>query len=199
MKYATVAFPSSPAAFTYSADFDVKVGDLVAAPFRSRVLNGIVLEISEKEPDYPTKPLQELIREQVLNDWQVATINWLAKYYAAHVGKTCRLFVPERVFEDKPLKRKTKTEEIQVVAQKKKQLNPAQQAALDTILKSKKPCLLHGITGSGKTEVYLQAILESLKSGKQAILLAGPSKLVPRLACIRRAASVHPEPGSNSS
>jgi len=39
-------------------------------------------------------------------------------------------------------------------------------------------CLLHGVTGSGKTEVYYQAILESLRLGRQAILLVPEIALV---------------------
>ncbi len=57
-----------------------------------------------------------------------------------------------------------------------KVLNIEQKSALESILNEyksniKKPILLHGITGSGKTEVYLQFIDYLLKQGKQAIVL----------------------------
>ncbi|MBQ9474414.1 MAG: primosomal protein N' [Bacteroidales bacterium] len=52
------------------------------------------------------------------------------------------------------------------------QLNDEQQAALDTIMgSSKRVSLLHGVTSSGKTEVYIKLIAESLRQGGQAILL----------------------------
>ncbi|NOY76112.1 MAG: primosomal protein N', partial [Kiritimatiellaeota bacterium] len=63
---------------------------------------------------------------------------------------------------------------------------PEQREALRTLsamLSGKTEChtmLLHGVTGSGKTEVYLQAIAETLKSGKEAIVLVPEISLTPQ-------------------
>ncbi len=181
MKYVDLAFPTAPTAFTYATDFDVQAGDLVVAPLRNSVVNGVVIAVHTNKPNYQTKSTKELIRKAVLTDWQVKTALWINQYYHAHLGKTLRLWLPERVWNDTPLKRKTKQVELKPVPQKKKQLNAAQATALKSILKSKKTCLLHGITGSGKTEVYLQAILKVLDAGKQAILLVPEIALTPQL------------------
>ena len=55
-------------------------------------------------------------------------------------------------------------------------LNPTQQRIADDILAGwqqgdLRPCLIHGVTGSGKTEVYVEIIESVVKSGKQAIVL----------------------------
>lgn len=53
-------------------------------------------------------------------------------------------------------------------------LSPAQQKAFDTIkegLKEKNVCLLHGVTSSGKTEIYIKLIQEVMTQGKQALFL----------------------------
>jgi len=61
-----------------------------------------------------------------------------------------------------------------------------QQAAWQTILqileqrKSANPILLHGVTGSGKTEIYLRAVENTLQSGRQAIILVPEISLTPQ-------------------
>ena len=60
-------------------------------------------------------------------------------------------------------------------------LNREQKAALDAILSDDtRPVLLQGVTGSGKTEVYLQAIENVIKAGKQAIVLVPEISLTPQ-------------------
>lgn len=60
-------------------------------------------------------------------------------------------------------------------------LTDDQQAALENIQKSDKPILLHGVTGSGKTEIYLRQILEIAQKGQQTILLVPEIALTPQM------------------
>lgn len=54
-------------------------------------------------------------------------------------------------------------------------LNAMQQKVVDAVIENarteKKPCLIHGVTGSGKTEVYMELIAEAAGRGKQSIVL----------------------------
>jgi len=62
-------------------------------------------------------------------------------------------------------------------------LNDEQKQVLDTIVGAKcdkKPVLIHGVTGSGKTEVYLRAIADILEEGKAAIVLVPEISLTPQ-------------------
>ncbi|MCA1963927.1 MAG: primosomal protein N', partial [Prosthecobacter sp.] len=65
-------------------------------------------------------------------------------------------------------------------------LTEEQQAAYEAVTQAiespsqAKPILLHGVTGSGKTEVYLQAIAQVLKAGKTALVLVPEISLTPQ-------------------
>lgn len=64
-----------------------------------------------------------------------------------------------------------------------KELTPAQKQALEILCRVSgyELCLLHGVTGSGKTEVYLQAIAPRLQAGHSALVLVPEIGLTPQL------------------
>ena len=69
----------------------------------------------------------------------------------------------------------------QIVPTEPLKLNPEQAEALEKIVaESGNFFLLHGVTGSGKTEVYLQAIARALEEGKGAIVLVPEISLTPQ-------------------
>jgi primosomal protein N' (replication factor Y) (superfamily II helicase) len=89
-----------------------------------------------------------------------------------------RLFENE-IFRDSLSKQVDKETSIQVI-----NLTPEQNFALEKILSSFRfpsSFLLYGVTGSGKTEIYLRAVEETIKRGKQAIVLVPEIALTPQL------------------
>jgi primosomal protein N' (replication factor Y) len=74
---------------------------------------------------------------------------------------------------------------VRLPSQEHLQLNEDQRAALDAILaalhsRRHETLLIHGVTGSGKTEVYIQAIDEVIRFGRQAIVLVPEISLTPQ-------------------
>ena len=81
--------------------------------------------------------------------------------------------------------------EVEYVESKPLTLNPEQAEVLERVQRSAraieaggkvKPILVYGVTGSGKTEVYLQAIQKAIDEGKGAIVLVPEIALTPQTA-----------------
>ena len=77
--------------------------------------------------------------------------------------------------------RRMRAPTIDVIKEEKKTLTNYQQHAVDTITGQDKTFLLKGVTGSGKTEVYMQIIENALNEGKTAIMLVPEISLTPQM------------------
>ncbi|MDP2918388.1 MAG: primosomal protein N' [bacterium] len=165
-----VAIPGSKSQyFTYeSSEGGVKIGQEVLVPFRSRVLRGIVWGFETGKPSFKLKKIIKIVREiPVLDAKQRELALWIADYYHCPLGLAVRLMLPPSAAKSKNLRLRARREKEQKV-----RLTPDQSKAFKTILASnQKVFLLHGVTGSGKTEIYLRLCERIVRQGKQAIVL----------------------------
>jgi primosomal protein N' (replication factor Y) len=167
-----------------------ETGDRVVVPFGARERVGVVVEVAE-ESAVATERLKPAARvlagaPRLSADW-LDFMRFLAGYYQRPFGETVAGALPPRLRSLKALPRKKKQAEAAGDAARfvsSAQPNEAQAAAIERIgaaLGSFKPFLLHGITGSGKTEVYLRLIAQVVARGQQALALVPEIGLTPQL------------------
>jgi len=170
----------------------IKRGMRVWAPFGGRTLVGYVVGLSDK-PGIPIsrlKQIKSLIDAEPIIDAPLLKLSkWLSKYYFCSLGEAIEAAIPGGLKKGrvsvKPRLLKEKSPEAKEASKSPPILNSEQKAALreisDAIEKSLfHVFLLHGITGSGKTEVYIRAIKRVLKKDKDAILLVPEISLTPQ-------------------
>ena len=109
-------------------------------------------------------------------------------YYQRSIGEVALAVLPPelRKLDDKQLAPARKLEKLDAPTDRQPempQLTPEQQAGARHGLQdaASGPSLLHGSTGSGKTEVYLRAVARTLEGGRQALVLVPEINLTPQL------------------
>ena len=185
MKYAKVIVDISLAkldrTFTYFIPEDmreyVRPGVRVTVSFGKRMLSGYVLELVET-PDFDIdkiKPIESVDRGYAeVESVMVRLARWMKSEYGCTLNQALKTVVPVPRNVRKGavrVKQVSLTESCQHDPRPLK-LNDAQKAAVDGILSSyPKPALIFGVTGSGKTEIYMSLISEMIRRGRQTILL----------------------------
>jgi len=169
----------------------VEPGDRVAVPFGTRQRVGIAVETAS-QTDVDESKLKEitgvLVGAPRLPHHWLDFIRFLAGYYQRPFGETAVAALPPRLRSLRPLPKKIRA----AVASSPSGTRfvpthlptPAQAGAVQKIgsaLGSFRAFLLHGVTGSGKTEVYLQLIARVLERGAQALVLVPEISLTPQL------------------
>ena len=181
-----------PRLFDYALAAGVSVarGDRVTVPLGHRRQTGIVVE-AEIESEVALDRLKAIA--EVRNDAPRLPPDWLelmqflATYYQRPLGETLISALPPRLRSVKPLPKKALIpSEASSAADfvSPHFLNAEQQRLVDSIaakLGRFAALLLHGVTGSGKTEVYLHVIARVLERGEQALVLVPEISLTPQL------------------
>ena len=174
-------------------------GSMVEVPFGNRELAGFVLKLSDQlEPGLEPaklKPLNRLLDPEPIWEPELLELaEWLRLFYATTWQAALQTVIPGPVLARlrelmqvrKPRNRRgvtPKEDPPSTGGPAEVELNPAQRDAVEAILQATeqgRSVLLHGITGSGKTEVYLHAIQEVLAQGKTALVLVPEVSLTPQ-------------------
>ena len=184
MKYVNVVIDNksdyTDTFYTYGCKFDnVHIGSKVTVPFgkSDREKNAYVFQILDKiETEFDNLKYVSSVDEDVyLTKEQIDTCIWMRKRYFCRYIECVNLFLPAG---KKPKIRKV-TEAIDGFEGEKQDIDTLtgeQSLALAKIngaieTEQKKIFLIEGVTGSGKTEIYMRAVKKCLDKGKNAIIL----------------------------
>ena len=178
----TKIFRSGSGALTYQSDLELVPGHIVIIPLGRTSCPGIVLK-KVPAPDFTCKPIIKLLYSTPLPSHLVKSALWLSSYYLTPLPTTASLLLPIGIAKTRRTKSKnssTKTPQKITIP-----LNNAQLAALKELQNIKNPTkLLFGITGSGKTNIYLKLTQETLQNGHSTILLVPEIALTSQLVQI---------------
>ncbi len=169
--------------FTYEVGDEVGPGAVVEVRFGNAKRRGVVTKVDVAPPQgIETSQIERVVEE--LPKPLVELALWIADYYGSTPGRAFALVAP--------VQRKARGERPQPAARdglpgeaEPAELSDAQRAALDRIVGALDAdeganFLLFGATGSGKTEVYLQACAVALERGRGAIVLVPEIALTPQ-------------------
>jgi primosomal protein N' (replication factor Y) len=159
-------------------------GVRVKVPFRKKEMIGVFLEFTNHS-EFSLSKLKSVIEvldaEPLINTEIFQLCQWAAEYYHYPIGEVFEAALPVLLRQGKEAKFKNLTVQ-ENFSSYALSLNSFQQSALDAIcaVKDFQVFLLDGVTGSGKTEVYLQAITHILKQKKQILVLVPEIGLTPQ-------------------
>jgi len=174
-------------AFTYHSNQQIIPGTRVAVKFGRTNKLGIVTEVIS-ETNIKTKPIHMVLDDlPIFSKTELKIFKWASDYYLHPIGEVINSFLPtnlrqtKNTFEAETIK--SNREIIEQNLEFETTLNSEQIKAVKFLneLKGFTPTLLHGVTGSGKTEVYIRCIYEQLLKNKSVLVLAPEIALTPQL------------------
>ena len=171
--------------FDYLCKEKVVIGSRVKVPFGSKKVTGIVLSHKDKSSFSKLKEVEEVIDHEALLSKEILEfLTWSANYYHHPIGEVLSNAIPKNLRNGKPALLKKPSEAQVKMSSTDIQLTTEQSFAITEVLKSSyefNGFLLHGVTGSGKTEVYLNITERLLKTGKQVLVLVPEIGLTPQM------------------
>ena len=205
MRYADIVIDnrtdSTDRPYTYACgDLDLQVGSKVYVPFaRSRNLReGYVLALRDEEEIDPKikariRTIDHAAEDIVLTEESIRTAVWMRDRYVCRCIDALRCFTPagkkrvrqpaapeepaslgEPLFDGAP----GEAGDLELTREQEAAIGEIT-AAIDRETHSR--YLLHGVTGSGKTEVYIRAAERTLERGRTAIILVPEISLTPQI------------------
>ncbi len=157
---------------TYSHFEPFEPGQLVSVALRGKQRLAAVLRETEKPEAFETEPVTEVL-EGCYTPVQMKIASFISQYYFSGIGEALSLIHPYIV-------RQNTKEPLPFPTEKRPLLTDIQNDAHGKIL-GNDTTLLFGVTGSGKTEIFISLIYKMLEEGKSIIFLMPEISLTPQM------------------
>ncbi len=174
---------------TYHSTEEIPIGTVVTVPLRNRQTVGITAEkASRPQSSITTKSISNIVTKKQLPSHLLELIAWLSEYYPSSPGQAAQLCMPQflALKQKLPLAPPEDQNFSPLPTSIKPELTSEQRVSLNAVRSSTDSVLLHGITGSGKTRVYIELLHQALKNNQSAIVLTPEIGLTPQLATALR-------------
>lgn len=155
--------------FTYSHQKPLAIGQIVLVEVGKKQVVGLVTK-EVKEPEFKTKNILSTIEKTPIPDQLIKLASWIAEYYATPLATVLQTILPSGVQKtrrsNQNSKNITKRNRTNIL------FNDEQLQALNTLDKyGSGTFLLQGVTGSGKTEIYIEATKRAVSNGGSVIVI----------------------------
>lgn len=181
--------------FTYSVPENLlallKPGVRVRVPFKNRDITAYCVRVEERAAAFKLKPVTDVLDEQpVLSPEMLTLTGQISAYYGSSWGEAVENALPAWVKFGKKAERALKKMQPGDVPPAASgpvfKLTDEQSAVLkrmeeESLAGQPRPVLLHGVTGSGKSELYIRLIRSSLARGRSALCLVPEIALTEQL------------------
>lgn len=188
MKVARIAvnYPIKDQGLHYLYEGELARGQVVEVPLGKRGKElGCVLSTDESEsPDFKAIPIDKVksvirsLPNWKLDESELQLYEWMATYYHYSLGQLIFDCLPDHMKQPRPLEQALgEGKPLEFVP------NPVQKTIIQSIregLGKFKRHLVHGVTGSGKTVVYLDLIKSTIEKGKSVLFLLPEINLTPQ-------------------
>lgn len=167
------------AVFTYASEKPLLVGQIATVELGSKQAVAVVMREVSK-PAYDTKPVASVVEQRPLPAALISTAEWMASYYHTHLATVLQTLLPTGATKQR---RAIKTTQRASVRDRTKNVFTADQTTAITTVETMTPgtALLHGVTGSGKTFVYIELTRRALARGESVIILVPEIALTSQL------------------
>lgn len=164
--------------FTYHNDKKLKIGQIVLVKLGKISTVGIIFKEVKKPINFQTKPIEKILYEVPLAEVYLKSLQWLSDYYISDISEVIQTALPSGIEKNRrELKNKNFQKENILLTPNEDQLN-----AINHVFNSdNQTFLLHGITGSGKTTVYLELAQKILNQNKSVIFIVPEISLTTQL------------------